>query len=122
MKYPGMGDRYEWMGEYWRDTQANTAGSGINREGLTLEKLQAVMRSIPKPPPMPMPKYDIYPSDFTDQTYEINVPDDIAPRGFAGRTMLVAKPAEAWRWYTELRKLGADVRWQPRLDEAGEPA
>jgi hypothetical protein len=113
MRFPGMPDAV-WTGEGWTTTASNTAN--IKSGELTLEKLQAAIRSIPKPPPMP--KYDVYPCDFTDQTYEINVPADIAPKGFAGRTMLIAKPAEAWRWYTELRKLGVDVRWQPRLEAA----
>lgn len=106
--------RHEWAGEFLRDTQANTAGNRSTSVGLTLEKLEALMQSIPKPPPPP--KYDIFPSAHVDKAYEINrSAAALAPLGCEDRRMIVAPMAAAWRWYTELREMGVDVRWQPRL-------
>lgn len=98
--------------KYWGATTASITG-GATGEALTLEKLLAVMRSIPKPPPMP--KYDIFPSLYADKAYELNTS---AVLGSEDRRMIVAPMTEAWHWYTELQKLGVDVRWQPRIGDA----
>jgi hypothetical protein len=101
--------------KYWGATTASNLATSSG-EGLTLEKLRAVMRSMPKLPELP--KYDIYPSLFADKAYEINTtissPD-------SDRRMIVAPSAVAWDWYTQLRELGADVRWQPRASDSEHP-
>jgi hypothetical protein len=101
----------KFNGEFWEGNTATTAGSFGH--SLTLEHIQAAIRSIPKLPPMP--KYDVYPSAFVDRAYEINTSIATAFTEDADRRMLVAPPTEAWHWYTKLRELGVDVRWQPRV-------
>jgi hypothetical protein len=105
-------------GEFWEGT--NTASNVTADNTLTLEKLQAVMRSIPTLPPAP--KYDLYGSLGLDGAYEINLDavglDFLRPPGTEGRKTLVVPKDQLDVWYDTLRKAGADVRLEPRLAPA----
>lgn len=101
-------------GEFW---EGNTASNTTAGDTLTLEKLEAVMRSIQ---PLPSaPKYDLYGMSGLNGAYEVNL--DAAgleiprPPGTKGRKMLVVPKGELDMWYDTLRKAGVDVRLEPRL-------
>jgi hypothetical protein len=103
---------------YWDAmTAANIAAD--DGEGLTLEKLQAAIDSIPKPPPEP--KFDLFGSPAISEAYEIDMTKtmpELMPPGSKGRRFLVVPKDRLLWWYDALRKAGADVRLEPRISPA----
>jgi hypothetical protein len=112
---------YEWIHRALRAgpnvidmNNAEGCTSSTVTEGLTAEKLMAAIRSLPPPLPPP-PAYDLYASVGLDQAYEINPPDDLRPPGSKGRKLVVVPKQDLDRWASELRRMGIDVRVEPRL-------
>jgi hypothetical protein len=105
-------------GEFW---EGNTSASTGPENTLTVAKLQAAMREAEHimanaPPP---PHFDLYGHMLDDVTgYELAA--EIRPphlRGTPARRTLVVPRNQIDRWAYELRRMGADVRVEPRIPE-----
>ncbi len=106
-----------------REGTGSNASNVTDAPTLTIEKIRALMDSIPKLPPMP--KFDLFGSEHIDKAYELRT--DLFPEmqlpGSEGRRMLVVPKRDLMRWYYDLQNAGVDVRLEPRAaSAAGERA
>lgn len=107
----------KWNGEFWANT-ANTASTAAPDSTLTLEKLREVMALIPPWPPEP--KFDLYGHDLPDQAqaYELGEEAFKIIGEKRERRFLIVPRKRLHAIAYELRKLGADVRVEPRIGDS----